>query len=90
MLAVWAITVRLKKATTVRWNEAFHFLTTKYPTASASPDAFSRALSNPANGRFFGEASGKYYLTPKGEELVEGWLTGKPVGVPPEESSGTG
>lgn len=75
LLALWIITVSLKKAQTVRRMDAYYYLKEKFPTITVSSQSFSRAMSNPNFDNLMkGSDDDKYYLTPDGQKLVESWI----------------
>jgi hypothetical protein len=76
MFALWLITVRLKKAETVRWNDAYYFLKEKFPAITATPNGFSKAITNPKNANVFRSIEDRYFLSPDGQAEVEKWIAG--------------
>ena len=75
MLALWIITVCLKKEQTVRRIEAYNYLKIKFPTVTVSPEAFSRALMSSSNQKYIQASDDdKYYLSPEGQKKVESWI----------------
>ncbi len=79
MVALWMLQVYLKKREAFLWNEAYLYITKCSSHVKATPEAFSRALANPNNKDYFGCADGHYFLTPKAQEIVEGWTAGRSV-----------
>jgi hypothetical protein len=79
MISLWLITIKLKKAQTVRPTEAYNFFKEKFKTISVSPQGFSRAMSNSNNKKYFSESAGRYYLTSEAEKQVERWIAGEPL-----------
>ncbi|WP_375443733.1 hypothetical protein [uncultured Fibrella sp.] len=78
LLAYWIITVHLKKANSIKWNEAMFYLTSKYDTTSVTGNSFSKAMSSKEAEKFFNKSGeGLYYLTTDGQKLVESWIDGK-------------
>lgn len=89
MVALWVTTIYLKKAEAVRWNDAYYFFKEKFKTISATPQGFSRALSNPNNKKYFGQSGELYFLTSEGKRKVEEWIAGKPFESPSEVEDDT-
>lgn len=50
MFALWAITVKLQKATLVKPKEAYLFIKSKYETIPVAPDEFTKVLSRKLKG----------------------------------------
>lgn len=76
LLGFWIITFHLKKAKAIKWNEVIHYLTKKFETVKVEGHSFSKSISK--NEKFFTKTSeGAYYLTPDGQRIVEGWISGK-------------
>lgn len=78
MVALWVITIYLKKLEAVRWNDAYYFFKEKFKTISATSQGFSRAMSNPNNKNYFGQSGELYFLTSEAKRKVEEWIAGKP------------
>jgi hypothetical protein len=77
LLSSWIIIHHLKKASAVKWNEAFMFLTTKYKTTAVNGQAFSRAMQSKEGEKFFTKnGEGLFYLTSAGQQWVEDWISG--------------
>lgn len=77
LLALWILTIHLKKQETVRRLDAYYYLKSKYPSVSASSSNFSRAMSSSAAKKFIKASDDdKYYLTTDGQTLVENWING--------------
>lgn len=87
MLALWIITVHLKKENAVRWNDAYYYFKEKYTTISATTNGFRKALTKPVNEKYFAKTGELFYLTPEGDKVVEAWIAGKPVNTSREEES---
>jgi hypothetical protein len=81
-VSLWILTVHLKKANAVRRNDAYYYFQEKFTTISVTSQAFSRALSESHNTQYFQKSGELYYLTSKAQDLVEGWISGKPVDSP--------
>ncbi len=79
LLALWLLTIKLHKGQTVRWNEAYCYLKTKYQNMSATPQAFSKAIRNTNNGKYVRTSDDRYFLSEEGQKKVEGWVSGQPV-----------
>jgi len=78
LVAVWLLIYHLKKAETIKWNEAHIYLTTKFPATSVTGQAFSKAMALKDNEKFFTKSGeGAFYLTSAGKQLVEDWVSGK-------------
>lgn len=76
MLALWIITVSLKKEQTVRRIEAYNYLKSKFPTVTVSPEAFSSALKSKSNQKYIQASDDdKYYLSVEGQKKVESWIS---------------
>lgn len=79
LVSLWILTVHLKKAEAVRWNDAYYYFKEKFTTLSVKTDAFNRALAKPENDKYFRKAGELYYLTSEGQQKVEDWIAGKPI-----------
>lgn len=78
ILALGILTLDLKKADAVMWNEAYHFLKEKW-AISAKPDAFSRTFDRKGNAGVFRKTDKGYILQQQGIDIFEGWRNGKPI-----------
>lgn len=87
MVALWIITVNLKKANSIRWNEAYQFFKEKFQTMTASPEAFSYAMRNELNAKYFRQSDEMFFLSSEGVKQVEEWVGGQPVASSGEEES---
>ncbi|MBV8855813.1 MAG: zinc ribbon domain-containing protein [Acidobacteria bacterium] len=79
LVALWIITVHLKKAEAVRWNHAYYYYKEKYKAISATPNAFRKSLGRKINEKYFKKSGEEFYLTSDGRKQVEGWIAGKPI-----------
>lgn len=86
MVSLWIITIHLKKANAVRWNDAYYFFKEKFQTIAATPEAFSLAMRNEANEKYFRQSDEMFFLASDGVKKVEEWIGGKPVSSSSEES----
>ena len=78
LVAYWIITIHLKKANSIKWNEAMFYLTSKYDTTSVTGNSFSKSMSSKEGEKFFTKSGeGLYYLTTDGQNLVQSWIDGK-------------
>lgn len=78
LLSLWIITHHIRKAETVKWNEALLYLTSKYANTSVTGQAFGKAINLKDNETLFSKSSdGGFYLTTKGQKIVEGWISGQ-------------
>ncbi|MCL1471075.1 hypothetical protein LAY57_10365 [Argonema antarcticum A004/B2] len=79
LVALWIITVHLKKEQAIRWNDGYYYLKDKFKTISVEAESFSRAMSKQTNEKYFRRSGELYYLTSQGQQIVEGWINGKPI-----------
>lgn len=79
LVSFWILTVSLKKAEAVRWNDAYYYFKEKFTTISVEADSFSRAIAKPANDKYFRKTGELYFLSLDGQQKVEGWIAGKPI-----------
>jgi len=76
--SLWIITIHLKKAGAVKWNEAYYYLTKKFATTAVKAENFSKAMHNKDNDKLFSKSvEGDFYLSPEAQETVENWISGK-------------
>lgn len=78
MLSIWILTVRLKKANHVRWNQAYEYYETRYQAISATREAFSSAIAKDDKEVYFRKSGEFYFLSPDTIATVESWIKGLP------------
>jgi hypothetical protein len=88
LVSIWIITVHLKKAEAVRWNDAYYYYKERFKAISATPNAFSKALGRKINEKYFKKSGEQFYLTSEGRKQVEGWIAGKPIEKTADEGDG--
>lgn len=77
LLALWILTVHLKKANALLWNEAITYLLKKYDTLSVTSESARKAFIAKDNENVFQKnAEDQYFLSIDGQKLVEGWIDG--------------
>ena len=79
LVSFWILTVHLKKANAIRWNDAYYYFKEKFITISGEPESFNRAISKPINDKYFRKTGDLYFLSSEGQQKVEGWIAGKPI-----------
>ena len=80
LVALWIITLHLKKGDAFMWNEAMHYFLKKYSTVSVTSKAAAKAVNSKDNEKFFQRnTEGEFYLSPAAQKLVEGWISGTQI-----------
>ena len=79
LVSLWLLTIKLRKANAIRWNDAYYYFKEKFTTISVEAISFSRAISKPINEKYFRKTGDLYFLSSEGHQKVEGWLAGKPI-----------
>ncbi len=79
LVALYIIIVYLKKEKAIRWNDAYYYLKEKFETISVSAQSFKSAISKLSNEKYFRKSGELYYLTSEGQQIVEAWISGKPL-----------
>lgn len=76
LIAFWILNSHLKKANSIKWNEASLYLTSKFDTISVTGQAFRAAVVGNEDLFNFNNANDTHYITPTGEKMVESWVIG--------------
>ena len=90
MVSLWIIIHKLEKAKTVSCSQAYLFFQEKFETISVTSQAFSRAMANSKNTKYFRQSGAQYFLTSEGQETVESWIVGGPLESDNETEDETG
>jgi hypothetical protein len=90
MVSLWIILHKLEKAKAVSCSQAYLFFKEKFETISVTSQAFSRAMANPKNTKYFRQSGVQYFLTSEGQETVESWIAGDPLESDNETEDETG
>lgn len=90
MVALFIIIHQLQKAQAVSWNDAYYFFKEKFQTISVTSQAFSRAMANPNNTKYFRQSGAQYFLTSEGQQTVKSWIAGDPLESHNETEDETG
>lgn len=90
MVSLWIIIHKLEKAKTVSCSQAYLFFQEKFETISVTSQAFSRAMANSKNTKYFRQSGAQYFLTSEGQETVESWIAGGPLESDNETEDETG
>ncbi|MBD2094265.1 zinc ribbon domain-containing protein [Trichocoleus sp. FACHB-591] len=81
LVSLWLLTVHLNKVQAVRSNDAYYYFKEKFKTISVKAETFKEALFKPSNSRYFRKTEDSFFLTSKGQQIVEAWTTGAPIGA---------
>ena len=77
LVGIFITTISLEKKKAIKWNEAMHYLKSKYTTLAVTPEAFKRALNSKENEKLFQRTNDdEYFLSTDGQKLVENWISG--------------
>jgi hypothetical protein len=78
LLALWILTVNLKKVKAAPIYLLLYYLNKKFTTISVTQAAVSKSitLSKEADKYFQKNNEGEYFLSPTGQKLVEEWVSG--------------
>jgi hypothetical protein len=90
MVSLWIILHKLEKAKAVSCSQAYLFFKERFETISVTSQAFSRAMANPKNTKYFRQSGTQYFLTSEGQRRVESWIAGDPFESDNETEEETG